>query len=548
MFDTDITSAETTTKTPKKHITVGVDCQLKLADARLLAYQAIPVNLSPSSYTAMEHSLSCLKAQIEQRLPVYGVNTHFGDQVNFFDAYLNSSEQNLYYQSINARQENLLRSHVCGLGDTVAPEAVRVAMMLRAHCLAQGYSGVAPQVVEAILSYLNAGITPVVPCYGSIGASGDLIPLATIAASVAGENVDVLYKDRLMKSTEAIEIAGLKKFKPELRDGLAMINGTSFMTAVASLALYDLNCLFKQMLFVVAMSLESMQVINSAYHPLVHQLKRQAGEIIVNHLLLDFWQGSQLIMDLDKLRQASMKQHSEKTPVRAMQDFYSLRAVSQGFGPLQENLERATQWIENEMNSVNDNPIIDVSQDKIYHNANFMGYYVTDACDILKMNIAQASSWLHALLANLVHPRKNHNLPTNLVENPDKYNGFRPLQLLAASLTVQNRKLAQSHQAFMLPTEGDNQDVNSLGMHAALDLRDSVMNLTRLTAILLLASTQALELRGFDRAGQKSQAICEVVRKYSPKLGSCRPMSEEINTIVNLLKEGTFNCYSGRLI
>jgi histidine ammonia-lyase len=189
------------------------------------------------------------------------------------------------------------------------------------------------------------------------------------------------------------------------------------------------------------------------------------------------------------------------------------------------------------MNSVNDNPIIDTVENKVHHNANFMGYYITDASDKLKIDIAQASTWIHALLANLVHPRKNHHLPANLVQNPGRQNGFRPLQLLAASLAVQNRKLAQAHQAFMLPTEGDNQDVNSLGTHAAFDLRDAVNNLERLTAILFLASVQALEFRGIEKAGLQSRQIYDVIRKHSATVADCRPMSDEIASICQLMED-----------
>jgi histidine ammonia-lyase len=535
--------SSTENKSNKQSITIGVNCKLRLADLHLLASTSTPVRLSPGSYAAMEASHRFLKTFIDQRKPIYGINTQFGDQVSYLDPFLHDENEALYYESIHQRQENLIRSHSCGLGDIISIKTIKVAMMLRAHCLAQGYSGVSQKVTETVLAHLNAGIIPVVRQYGSIGASGDLIPLAMIAASIIGENVDTHYKGNILKAPKAIEMAGLKKFKPESRDGLAMINGTSFMSAIAGLAVYNLKRLFKQMLSAIAMSLESMLVMNSAYHPLVHQLKNQTGENIINNFLINFWKGSQLLTDLDQLRNDKLMQTSStfyKNSNHSLQDYYSVRSVSQGFGPFQENLERATKWIENEINSVNDNPIIDVDASNIYHAANFMGYYITDACDILKMNIAQASTWIHGLLANMVHPRKNRNLPANLVENPGVNNGFRPLQLLAASIAVQNRKLAQAQQAFSLPTEGDNQDVNSLGTHAAFDLQESVKNLERLTAILLLASTQALELRGIESAGQQSQLIFHTIRNFSKKISDCRPMSDEIGTIIDLLKSETF--------
>jgi histidine ammonia-lyase len=531
------TGSKDKNKDHHKIIKIGASCKLTLDDIKSLITQPITVEISKESKPLMKSSYDYLKSCVAQRLPVYGVNTNFGDQVTFVDLHLNDSDE-LYYKAISTRQIDIVKSLACGLGEATASPIVKITMMLRAHCLSQGYSGVSSDILDTMLSFLNAGITPVIQRYGSIGASGDLIPLSTIAAGIMGENVDVMYRGEVMKAPQAIKMANLKNATLEMRDGLALINGTSFMTAIASVALVNLKRLYQQMLFAIGMALESMQVINSAYHPLVHKLKYQSGQIAVDGFFLDFWKNSKLLTNLDDLRSMTRDNHATNTKTtKPMQDYYSLRAVPQGFGPFQENLETATRWIENEMNSVNDNPIIDLVEKKIHHNANFMGYYITDACDSLKMNIAQASTWLHALLANMVHPRKSHGLPTNLAFDPAKNNGFRSLQLLAAALAVQNRKLAQSHQAFMIPTEGDNQDVNSLGTHAAFDLQESVANLERLTTILMLASSQALEIRGIEKAGDKSQEIYRTIRQYSPTVVECRPMTDEINNIIQLLQE-----------
>ncbi len=521
----------------KHQINIGVNCKLTLIDAKSFANNSIPILISHESFPAMQRSHDFLKLCVDKRMPIYGISTNFGDQVCYIDPHLKSEDPNPYYLSIKARQENIIKSLTCGLGDIISPDIIRITMMLRAHCLAQGYSGVAPSVVETIIAFLKADITPVVRHYGSIGASGDLIPLATIAAGLIGENIDVHYHGKVLKAPDAIQKAGLKKLNPELRDGLALINGTSFMTAIASLSLYKLKRLFPQMLSSIAMSLESMLVITSAFNPLVHQLKRQIGNMAVNEFFLNFWQGSQLISDLDEVRNLHLQDDASEKKPKPVQDYYSLRSVSQGFGPFQENLERATIWVENEMNSVNDNPIIDVNEEKIHHNANFMGYHITDACDMLKMDIAQASTWLHALLANMVHSRKSHNLPTNLALDPAINNGFRSMQLLAAALAVQNRKFGEAHQSYTLPTEGDNQDVNSLGTHAALDFQEAVLNLERLTAILFITSAQALEFRGIHKASKQAQTIYRVIREYSPQLVDCRPLSDELMTIIKLLEE-----------
>ncbi len=373
--------------TDNQQITIGANSRLTLVNSKCLANNNIPVKLSKDSYAVMNQSHQFLKSYIDRRVPVYGINTHFGDQVNLLEPHLKSDEQS-YYQAIQARQENLIRSHACGLGKIIPPEIIKVTMMLRAHCLSQGYSGVAPDHIEKILNFLNAGIVPIVRCYGSIGASGDLIPLAMIAAAVVGEDVEVLYQDKIMRAPQAIAMAGLKPFKLQMRDGLSMINGTSFMTAIASVALYDLKRLFLQMISAIAMTLESMMIISSGYHPLVHQVKHHVGQMRVNEIILSFWENSQLLFNLDELRIANADQHSatgnSNSELRPVQDYYSLRAISQGFGPFYENLDRATVWVENEMNSVNDNPIIDAVGKQIHQGANFMGYYITDACDILK--------------------------------------------------------------------------------------------------------------------------------------------------------------------
>lgn len=526
-------SNKTGAKTPSQndYISIGRGMRLRIDCAYKLAHNHSSVAIKPHALDAVHEAYQFLKIHVDKRIPIYGINTNFGDQVRYIDTAIKDSSTTDYYQAIQDRQENIIRSLSCGLGAIVSPEIVKVTMMLRAHCIAQGHSGVHPDLVHALLDFINADITPVVRCYGSIGASGDLIPLAMIASALIGEAVSVHYKGDIMAAPKAIQLAGLKPYKPVMRDGLALLNGTSFMTAIASLAIYDLRRLFNQMLTAIAMTLESLLVINSAYHPLVHELKQQQGEKTINAFFNKFWQGSQLLTDLDELRVTDFAH-------KPVQDYYSIRSVPQGFGPFQENLDRAIDWVENEMNSVNDNPIVDTKSNSIHHSANFMGYYITDACDILKMNIAQASTWLHALLANLVHPRKNQNLPVNLVPNPSEQNGFRSLQLLSAALAVQNRKLAQSHQAYTLPTEGDNQDVNSLGTHAALDFKESVANLERITAILMLAATQALELRGIDKAGTKAQSIHKTVRECSPAIAQCRPMSDEITAVIDLLREG----------
>lgn len=514
----------------RQRVVVGGSKEVDLKALVAVARHGAPVALDPLAYARMKQSQTFFASKVDSRVPIYGLNTQFGDQVVLLDKHLDDYEGERYQNSLKNRQNSLIKSHNCGMGELAPTEVVRGAMLLRSRCLSRGYSGVRPEVVEAYFEFLNRGITPDCFRYGSIGASGDLVPLSTIAAAVVGEDVQVRYDKRTVPVRTLLSYFGMSPLQLQGREGLALINGTSFMSSIAGLALHDLSNLFDSMLSVIAMALESMLVIEAGYHPIVHELKGHQGELAVAERILAAWAGSRLTRDLEKAR-------TEGTTEIGVQDYYSLRSVAQGFGVFYENLARAKQWVESEMNSVNDNPIVVPEHAQVYHTANFMGYYVSSACDMLRADIAQAATWIHALLANLVHPRKNRGLPVNLIEDPTNYSGFRPIQILAASLTVQCRKLAQSHASFVIPTEGDNQDVNSLGTHAAFDLRSSVEHLQQLTGVLLMASAQALELRGIDKASDRSREIVEEYRQTVPYLREDRLVHADLVTTVELMRQ-----------
>lgn len=510
-------------------VVVGGSQNIDLKTLAAVARHGASVALNAESRAGMNDGSAFFSRKVESREPIYGLNTQFGDQVVLLDKHLDDYEGGRYQDSLKSRQNSLIKSHNCGMGELAPIEVVRGAMLLRSRCMSRGYSGVRPAVVDAYFEFLNRGITPECFRYGSIGASGDLVPLSTIAAAIVGEDVRVRYDGRTLPVLTLLGKLGIPPLQVQGREGLALINGTSFMSSVAGLALHDLTKAFDSMLSVIAMALEAMLVIEDGYHPIVHELKGHVGELAVAERIRAAWAGSLLTRDLHKAR-------TESTAEIGVQDYYSLRSVAQGFGVFHENLARATQWVEAEMNSVNDNPIVVPEHGQVYHTANFMGYYVSSACDMLRADIAQAATWIHALVAILVHPRKSRGLPVNLIEDPVNYSGFRPIQILAASLTVQCRKLAQSHASFVIPTEGDNQDVNSLGTHAAFDLRASVEHLEQLTGILLMASSQALELRGIDKAGDKSRAVVEEYRKTVPYLREDRLVHKDLVATVEALK------------
>lgn len=524
----------------KKDIFIGSSKKITLDSLVSVARFGGKVDITPADIKKIEKSHLFFKSIFDQKVPIYGLNTQFGNQAYVLDEHLLSDDDE-YRKSVYERQVNLIRAHDCGLGIEAPEEIVRATMLLRANCLSLAHSGVRPLVIKNLIQLLNKKVHPVINRYGSIGASGDLVPLSSVAAALTlQDSADVNYSGKRMKAVDALADISLKKLEPEMREGIALINGTSYMTSIAALSLHDLQKLYPQMLSAIAMVMEALLVIDSAYNPLVHELKNHKGEIDVNDFFIKFWKGSSLVRGLKKINDdniTKIKQKGEFSNFLNLQDFYSLRSVPQGFGPMDENLKKAVQWIEEEMNSVNDNPIVSEKTNQVLHGANFMGYYVTEACDILKMDISQASSWMHSLYSNLLNSRKSSGLTENLVVHENTHHGFKPTQILFASLVVQNRKLAQSQQAFMVPTEGDNQDVNSLAVHAAYDFREAVQNLERMTAILFIAGAQALEMRGIKKASKKAQKIHAVLRTEVSFMEKDRSLRPDIESVITMMRE-----------
>lgn len=520
-------------------VQIGKSNWLTLADVHRVACQRETATLPSSEREKMEAARRVLLQFAEDRLPVYGVSTQFGD-----DAYRVHVEGDYdeYLASLVRRQSNVIRALSCGLGEECPPEVTRATLLLRAQAHAQGSSGIRVEVVEAILRLLNHDALPVLRRYGSVGASGDLVPLSTIALTLMGEHT-VRLDGKLVPSREALRQLDIEPIALEMKEGLSIVNGTSYSSAIASIAIYRLCHLLPLSIAACAVCTEAMLAMDSGYHPYVHQVKNHKGQIDVANFVQECWEGSSLIRSLDVLRRQwrdALLQHGHASQEH-VQDFYSLRCIAHGFGPFAENLQTAVRWIEEEINSVNDNPVIDTEKGEIHHGANFLTDYVAVACDKLRADVAKGSTWMHAVLGNLVHPRKNRGLPSNLVPDPEEHTGFKTILLLVASIAIHNRARALPIAAVMLPTEGDNQDMVSLGTHSAFDLLEVTDNYARITGALLLAAAQAIEFRGVDKAGHVAKKIHTFVRQHSAFLESDRPLQDEL---ANLIR----NLYSSQIV
>ena len=363
-------------------------------------------------------------------------------------------------------QENLVDFLSCGVGDPLPEEVVRAAMVLRANALARGYSGVRPVVIERLLDLLNHGITPIVPRYGSVGASGDLCPSAYIARALLGRG-QVRYRGQTVDAAAALAAAAIEPIRLRAKEGLALLNGTTAMTGIAALVVWDAEYLFRIGLATVALAVEALRSSPDYFHPLIHLVKHHPGQLRAAEMLQSMLMESKLAVPLDEIRGRVSHESAHQPGVVAahesIQSPYSLRCAPQGLGPMLETLEQVRLTVEREANSVNDNPLIDPEQERVFHTGNFYGGHIARAMDGLKLDLVNLANWTHSLMALLMDERFSAGLPPSLSPHPGLYQGFKGMQIVHSSLITALRQMAGASLIHTLPTEQFNQDVVSLG-------------------------------------------------------------------------------------
>ncbi|HMM78204.1 MAG TPA: aromatic amino acid ammonia-lyase [Gammaproteobacteria bacterium] len=487
---------------------------------------ARPVALGAEVEDRVLASRRALEAKLARGELIYGVSTGFGANVRYAIGSAHQAEL----------QTNVLRALCCGTGPELSEEVVRGAILLRVNALAKGYSAVRPAVLDCLIGMLNAGITPIVPRHGSVGASGDLVPSAYIASALSGAGA-VRVKGARTEAEAALAAAGLAPVPLAAKEGLALVNGTTVMTSLAALALDEFAYLTTLLIGAVAMSTEVLRATGASFTEAIQRLKNHPGQIEVARRLRAYTAGSSLIFDLDCLREAlrgeAQERHGAGRELEcAIQTPYSLRCAPQGLGPALDSLAWAGAVVAREMNSVNDNPLVDPEADAVYHTGNFYGGHVARAMDGLKLDIANAANWAHALMAMLMDPRFSNGLPASLAAEPGLHSGFKGMQLSQTSLVCLCRQLAAPSAVHTLPTEQYNQDIVSLGLHAASAALDMSEHLRDVLAMLLLALCQAADLRGVgrnaERLGAGSAAVYRAVRAQIPYVAADRYMGEEI--------------------
>jgi phenylalanine ammonia-lyase len=456
---------------------------------------------------------AALDARLTAGERIYGVNTGIGGNLKY----------SLTPEQAGLLQQNIMRHLSCATGQPLPDEIVRGAMLLRLATFATGCSGVRPELCQALLKLLNAGVTPVVPRYGSVGASGDLMPSAYIARVLIGMG-EANYKGERLAAPEALRRAGLEIITFAPKEGLALINGTTMMTSVAALLLPDAVSTLRALLRAIGLATEALEVPVEPYEPFVHEKKGHPGQTAVAAYMRGLLEGSGQRVD----------------PAR--QSCYSLRCGPQGLGPAWEAFTDARATIEREINSANDNPLIDSASGRVYRAGNFYGGHISRVLDTWKIDFAILGNWANALMAVLVDDRFNSGLPANLVPEPGVNSGLKGMQLSVTSLACAIRQMAGPSSIHSLPTEQYNQDVVSLGMHSAVTAMDAVECLRSEVAMVLLAATQAVDLRGcVATLGKGNCASYETVRKFSGFLDRDRALEHEVAAIAAEIRAGSFD-------
>jgi phenylalanine ammonia-lyase len=508
--------------------------QLNTLQVASVAREKLRVRLSQASEVRKKivASRELLQDKLARGEIIYGVNTGLGGNVRFI----------LPAKDLTQHQQNIFRFLICGTGDPLPEDAVRAAVLLRANALAKGYSAVRIEVIERLLDLLNDDITPVVPTYGSVGASGDLIPSAYIGRVLLGQG-EVFLKGERIPADKALARAGLKPLSLEPKEGLALINGTTVMTGVAALQIHDGAYLARLVLAACGLALEAMNSSDDPLREAVQAVKNHPGQIEAAAFCRKLIEGSRYVRNLDELREKIGQSYEEtegsiSRSDEAIQTPYSLRCIPQGIGPILEAIKWHQAVIEREFNSANDNPLIDAIAGRVYHTGNFYGGHVARALDSWKIDLATLGNWLHALIAMIIDDRFSNGLPPNLAPEPGLFSGLKGLQLCLTSLVCALRQLANPSMIHTLPTEQYNQDVVSLGMHSALTAMQMTTLLHDAVAITLITLCQAVDLRGGSEGlGKGCRAVYAHIRREVRFADRDRPLDGDIAKVRQLIKQ-----------
>jgi histidine ammonia-lyase len=490
---------------------------LSLSEIAQVAYGKMPVAVAPSAHAGIQASRKVIEEIVARGGVVYGVSTGFG---KLSDVHVPADE-------LRQLQLNLVRSHACGIGRPLSIPEVRAMMLLRANVLALGLSGIRLEVIELLCELVNRGVNPFIPEKGSVGASGDLAPLAHLSLTLIGEG-EAFYEGELLPGRDALKKAGLRPVVLEAKEGLALLNGTQAMHAVGGLAVFRAKRLSRVADVAGAMSLEALKGTPTAFDARIHNARPHPGQQAVakhlRHLLRD-----------SEIRQS----HLAGDP--RVQDAYSLRCMPQVHGAVRGALDHCENVLEIESASATDNPLVFAETGDVLSGGNFHGAPLALALDYAAIAVTDLMSISERRTDRLVNPDSSEGLPPFLSPHAGTHSGFMILHVAAVALLNEAKGLAHPASVDNLPTSGGKEDHVSMGMTAALKLRTIVENAEHVLAIELLSAAEGIEFRRPLKAGTGVEQAYEGVRSISEAVDADRSMSADIARVAAAIREGVFD-------
>lgn len=484
---------------------------LTLREISRVLYENEKVSASSGSLSRVDASRNAVEDIVSGEKVVYGITTGFG---KFSDVLIPKEDT-------EELQLNLIHSHACGVGEPFPESVSRAMLLLRANTLLKGFSGVRRVLVESLLSLINSHIHPVIPQQGSLGASGDLIPLSHLALVLMGEG-EVYYKGKRCPSMEALAAEGIEPLTLQAKEGLALINGTQAMTAMGVVAYIESERLAYQAEFIASLTMEGLQGIIDAFDEDVHMARGYPEQVAVAKRMRAIMEGSRLVTRQGELR---------------VQDAYSLRCIPQVFGATWQALGYVKEKLEIEINAATDNPLIFDNGGKVISGGNFHGQPIALAMDLLKIAMAELANISERRIERMVNPQLS-DLPAFLSSRPGLQSGAMILQYCAAALVSENKTLAHPASVDSIPSSANQEDHVSMGTIGARHAYQIITNVRGTLAIELICALQAVEYRGPDKLAPATRKLFEKGRGLVPSITKDRVFSQDIDNVKTWLMEG----------
>jgi histidine ammonia-lyase len=494
---------------------------LTLAEIDAVSLAGREVAIAAGALGRVKESRGLIEGILAAGQTVYGVNTGFGKL----------ADVRIPGDKLAELQINLVRSHAGGIGEPLAEAEARAMLLLRANVLAKGYSGVRPELLELLVAMLNRGVHPVIPEKGSVGASGDLAPLAHLALVVVGEG-EAFYQGERIAGGDALRRAGLQSLQLTAKEGLALLNGTQAMTAVGALATSRALRVVQLCDLSGAMSLEALKGTPAAFDERIHLARPHPGQILAAAHLVKLLEGSEI--------RESHREHDTR-----VQDAYCLRCMPQVHGAVRGVLEHVADVLETEAGSATDNPLVfpDPSGGAVISGGNFHGAPLSYAFDYAALALTDLASITERRIDRLLNPDINEGLPAFLSIDPGLSSGFMIAQIVAAALINECQVLSHPSSTGSIPTDGGKEDHVSMGMTGAIKLRQIVENAERVLGIELMCAAQALEFRRPLKSSEKIEQAHAQVRSVVSRLERDRVLAKDIDAMARSIRAGTFDAW-----